>query len=218
MQRWTIALTALSLVFVFAASPARANDQEFVVGAGLGGFNFSESDDFRQGSDEFNGSDEIDAGVLFQLYGEWYLLDDIGFGLRLMSVTGARTYENQFAKLEDTANVQATLITVNWIPLGSEDYVRLGLMGGLGGASYEAKRTFTDKEGILGGDSEDSESTSGTASLLGVYVDWGADGFGARFGVSQLYTDLDPIKSGGEELAVDGTGTAWYFDLRWAWE
>ena len=35
-----------------------------------------------------------------------------------------------------------------------------------------------------------SFSSSGTATRLGIYVDWGGEDFGARFGANFLETDL----------------------------
>ena len=43
-------------------------------------------------------------------------------------------------------------------------------------------------------------------------MDWGADGFGARFGTQYLETDLDAI----DGSSVDVSGRDIYLDLRWA--
>lgn len=216
MKRWLVLPLVLSFVFALGVQPAQANDQEFVIGVGLGGHNFSDSDDFRQGSELFDGSDEIDSGVLFHLYAEWYLFDDIGLGVRNTAIAGGRTYSYLDAEQTDTASISALLLTVNWVPLGSEDYTRMGVMGGVGPATYTAEREVKFDSGE--GNTSESETSTGMATLLGIYVDWGAEGFGARFGVNYLNTDLDPIEFDGEELEVDGTGYQWYFDLRWAFE
>jgi len=219
MNKWLALLGVAAWAGSVSAGSALANDQEFVIGLGVGIHTFSETDDVRQGSGTFaDNSDEITQAGMVQLYGEWYLLNEVGFGLRFISLNGGRTYSSSVAELKQEVNINARFITVHWVPLGSEDYVRMGVMGGLGAASYEAKETFSDSTGQFGGDFEESESTTGSASLAGIYVDWGAEGFGARFGVNVISTNLDPIEIAGEELEVDGSGAAWYFDLRWAFE
>jgi hypothetical protein len=219
MKHGMAVLATLALLLPALAGQAEANDQEIVIGAGLGLYSFSKSDDFRAGSGAFqDDADEISSGGMFQLYGEWYLFDDVGLGLRHISVAGGRTYSYLDAEQTDTASVTANLITVNWVPLGSEDYVRMGVLAGIGGARYEAKTEVDFASDTLGEDISESDSTSGTATLLGVYVDWGGESFGARFGLNALQTDLDTVELSGQELNVDGTGTALYFDLRWAWE
>ena len=96
---------------------------------------------------------------------------------------GASTFEFTNEVDLDIANL---LFTVNWVPLGGRRYARLGLLAGLGLTDYE----FTETNGPGG---TATSSTSGTAALVGIYVDWGADGFGARFGTQYLETDLDAI-------------------------
>ncbi len=54
--------------------------------------------------------------------------------------------------------------------------------------------------------------------LAGAYVDWGGEGFGARFGVNALSTDLGsiPVEGQADPVAVDTSGQGAYLDLRWA--
>ena len=80
------------------------------------------------------------------------------------------------------------------------------LLAGIGTAEYEATRTF--------GSSSFSGTSTGPATLAGIYVDWGGDFFGARFGANVISTDLGDING----LEVDASGTSLYFDFRWAFD
>ena len=209
-------ITACACTLAYARG-ALANDQEFVIGLGLGVHSFSQSDDVRKGSNYFGGTDEIKSAGLVQLYGEWYVFDDVGLGLRFISLSGGRTYSSASQQLDQTVTVGSTLITANWILLGSQNYTRLGLIGGLGSATYEVNEKFTDSSGTFA-EYDETASTDGTAALLGIYVDWGGEDFGARFGLNSLSTNLDKLKVQGQELDVDGSGVSLYLDLRWAFE
>ena len=103
--------------------------------------------------------------------------------------------------LQKEVTVQSNLLTLHWVPLGGRSYTRVGILVGAGSASYNATEDFGP-----------SGSSSGSAPLAGAYVDWGAEDFGGRFGVHLLNTDLDNLNG----LQVDGSGTTFYLDLRWA--
>jgi hypothetical protein len=211
-------LRALILALALAASalPASANDQTVVIGAGLGIHSFSDTDDVREGSALFGGEDELTQAALVHYYVEWYALDDLGFGARVMGLGAGRSYSSAADKLEQDVSIAATFLTVNWVPIGSESYVRFGVLGGIGSARYEVHEKYTDNAGTASYD--ETESTTGSATLLGGYIDWGGESFGARFGLDVLSTDLDKLDVAAGELEVDGSGTAFYLDLRWAFD
>jgi hypothetical protein len=207
------AMSRTSLLFVLAfctvlvaGRQARAeNDQTAVIGFGFGIHTFSQTDDFRRGQSPF--ILELDIAGMGQLYAEWYLLEEIGLGVRLMSL-GVTEEVIGFGGTGGTKelSVRNVLGTVTWVPVGATGYTRLGLIAGAGVSDYEATNTFPGQEF--------SGSTSGLAALLGIYVDWGGKDFGARFGANVLSTQLDKL----DGAEVDASGTAFYFDLRWAFE
>lgn len=177
------------------------NDQKAVVGVGFGFHRFSESDDFR--TPQFPFLLEIDAAGMSQLYFEWYALGDFGIGARIIHL--GVTEEVQIGggpTLQKEVTVQSNLLTLHWVPLGGRSYTRVGILVGAGSATYNATE---DASGFSG-------SASGSATLAGAYVDWGAEDFGGRFGVHLLDTDLDNLNG----LRVDASGTTFYLDLRWA--
>lgn len=208
-------LLLLILGLAILAVPAWANDQKVVIGAGLGIHSFSQTDDVRKGSALFDGSDELKRGLTDHLYVEWYALDTFGIGARVMAIAAARTYSGAGTKLEQLITISSTLLTANWVPIGSEDYVRFGFIGGIGPARYELKEKYTN-DFTSSQNSDDTASASGSATLLGGYVDWGGEDFGARFGIDLFQTNLDKLNTPNGDLTVDGSGLAWYFDLRWA--
>lgn len=192
-----------------AQADERDNDQVVVIGAGFGGHAFSRTHHAESESSEL----DVKSALMSQYYAEWYVFDEVGVGLRfitfgttasaLTTVTLGGTTET--VKDEIELNVDNWQLTVNWVPLGGSSYARLGVLAGLGISDYELAETRTP-----GG--SDTNSTSGTAALLGVYVDWGADGFGARLGTQYLATDLGDI----DGSSVDASGRDIYLDLRWA--
>ena len=190
-------------------APQRDNDHIVVIGAGFGGHTFATPHRAGQNTVAL----EVISAFMQQIYGEWYAFDQVGFGLRLITFgTSASSFTTvtvgnttTTATSEVDLNVGNLLFTVNWVPLGGQRYARLGLLAGLGLSDYE----FTESSSPAG---SATESTSGPAALLGIYVDWGADGFGARFGLQFLETDLDPINGS----PVDVSGREIYLDLRWA--
>ncbi len=187
----------------------RDNDQVFVIGAGIGGHEFATPHNAGQQTTGL----VVRSAFMQQIYAEWYAFDRVGFGLRFItfgtSVSSTTTVtvngSTATASSEADLDVDNLLFTVNWIPLGGRRYARLGLLAGLGSSDYE----FTETDSQTG---TTQSSTSGTAALVGIYVDWGADGFGARFGLQFLETDLDPINGS----PVDVSGREIYLDLRWA--
>ncbi|MCZ6645122.1 MAG: hypothetical protein O7B79_02675 [SAR324 cluster bacterium] len=176
------------------------NDQTVVIGIGFGIHTFSETDDVRQ--NVFLIADDV-AGM-GQLYVEWYVFETIGFGIRSINLGVTETISFG-TTIETELSVDNNFFTVNWVPLGADSYARMGLLAGVGNSNYEVTQTVTP-----GGTS--SISSSGSATLLGIYVDWGGEDFGARFGANFLETDLDDING----LTVDASGRSIYFDLRWA--
>ena len=114
------------------------------------------------------------------------------------------------SKFESELKITGNILTVQYLPFISGDgYTRIGLMLGGGPMKYE----FTQTAGVF----SDSVDTSGTGTLLGLYIDWGGDVFGARFGVGQLDTSFDQLSDPNlGSLDVDGSGTNFYLDLRWA--
>ena len=194
-----VAAAALALIV-----PARGlhaeNDQTAVIGVGVGFHRFSSSDDFR--APQFPFLLEIDAAGMSQLYAEWYALGTIGVGARIINLGVTEEVRIGGSTLQKEVTVQTNLLTLHWVPLGGRSYTRVGILVGAGSSNYKATE---DASGFSG-------SASGSATLAGVYVDWGGEDFGARFGAHFLDTDLDNLNG----LRVDASGTAFYLDLRWA--
>ena len=208
MQRfWPVVSSVMVVVALVLATPVmvRANSQTVVFGAGFGGYNFSGLDDLRKASPGFGLDMDMDIGLQSQAYLEWYALGSLGFGLRSVNVVSTQSGHILAFYYQQTVRVKSTLITVNWVPIGADSYARLGLLAGVGGAEYELT--------LSSGSSSNATSTSGTANLLGAYLDWGAEDFGARLGVNALKTKFDNLNN----AQVDGSGNGFYLDLRWAW-
>ena len=176
------------------------NDQTVVIGLGAGLHFFSTTDNARS-----NFILAPDLAGMNEIFGEWYIFGEVGFGVRLISFGVMETVTTSGGSSEKELNVNNVIFTINWVPFGASGYTRMGLMAGAGPSDYEF--TQTDTAGT-----STTDSASGTAALAGIYVDWGGESFGARFGGNFISTDLGDING----APADGSGTTIYFDLRWA--
>ena len=202
-MNWKTAAVLVGFAAVLlAGSPAHAqNDQTVVIGFGLGIHFFEAKDDVREGFFL-----DVDAAGMSEFLVEWYLFDEIGIGARAINFgvkETATTFGGATAEME--IEISNFFFTLNWVPFGASGYTRMGLLAGVGSSEYEV--TVTDFSGA-----SSSDSSTGSASLAGIYVDWGGEGFGARFGGHIISTDLDRING----ATADGSGSSLYFDLRWA--
>ena len=199
------AVLITAMLAVTVPRPAWANSQTIALGIGVGKYEYDETDTQRSAAPLKGMYEELMRGVQSQMYLEWYALGSLGFGVRGLNVGSDQSGGTAGSPNTRVVSVRSKLVTVNWVPLGGERYARLGMLAGVGRSNYEVATTSGGTTG--------SEATSGGARLLGAYLDWGADGFGARFGVNALKTRLEDLNT----LHVDGSGQGYYLDLRWAW-
>lgn len=198
-----IVLPSAILSFLLAAPVARAdNDQTVVIGIGAGSYSVAE-DEVRPKGDK--------SQTLTHVYVEWYVLDEVGFGFRRSAMLNVLGFAALSLGTVDVLAVRTNMLTVNWIPYGAQDYLRIGLVAGVGNAKYEYDGV------LLFGLAETHVETDGTATLGGIFVDWGGEGFGARFGFDAIGTDLDDVVVPGDPpKKADASGAAAYLDVRWA--
>ena len=209
---------ATALLAMTTAGQLRAeNDQSGVLGFGFGLHRFSESDGFRNST--VNAS-EIDNAFMLTGFGEWYLLGDFGIGVRLIAFSATeRATANAdgspllFANTERVIEAQTLMFTGHWVVAGSESYVRVGLLVGVGPARYKER---LEADCFFCGPNTNiivsERTTSGMATLFSAYLDWGGEVFGARFGANVLRTELDSI----DGIEADASGVSLYFEFRWA--
>lgn len=200
-------LLLLGVAFLISLGDAAYadNDQAAVIGIGVGLHAFTKRDDFREASAPF--SVNLDLAGMSQLYGEWYALGALGFGVRVITLSvrqevGASGANPGYKELA----VTNLFGTANLVLLGSTSRLRLAVMGGAGLSSYDASESY--------GDVAFSDSASGTATLLGGYLDFGGGAAGGRIGVNLISTQLGTLNG----LAVDAGGTSLYLDFRWAFK
>jgi len=198
----------LTIVFLHISTPLiYGNDQTYVIGFGFGGADYQATAESESGEKEdlFNFKPTVGINVHF----EWYLFDSIGLGLRSVDIQspevasyGSGEKKSSYVPL----SVNASLVTFNWIFYGENDYSRFGLTLGVGSSSI--KRSFYDGTGC---------ENNGSASLGGLFFDWGADGFGARLGVDGVTNNLDEYKCGSNNKKnISGAGSSSYLGFRWA--
>jgi len=194
-----IVLFHISINLVFA------NDQTYVIGIGAGGASYKEKPEF------FYDSEIITKGGNINF--EWYLFNSIGLGLKTVSLQSSDSvYYNSDGTTDgeqgtyQPLTIDSNLITINWIVSGEKDYSRFGLTFGAG----YSKLTKITRDGV-------GYSSSGPATSLGIFFDWGADGFGARLGYDSVSNSFGEFKSGSRNVKnITGTGGLGYFGLRWA--
>ncbi len=201
-MNWKIAVVLVGFAITLGTGTKAyaENDQTFVIGLGAGLHFFSTTDNARS-----NFILAPNVAGMSEFFGEWYVFGELGIGVRFINFGVTETVTASGGSSETTLDVNNVIFTVNWVPFGASGYTRMGLMAGAGPSDYEL--TQTNSAGA-----STTQSASGTAALAGIYVDWGGESFGARFGGNFIFTDLGDING----APADGSGTTIYFDLRWA--
>jgi len=182
----------------------------FILGFGLGGHNFSsEKDEYRQMDAK------IDAGLTINLFMEYYLTQNIGIGFKTFVVSATRENTN----FQEEMSITTSFFTVSlWFPLSTKNkgYSHFGLVGGVGSGLYSV-----DVKNKTTGNVLSEWEAEGTASLMGVFLDWGGEIFGARIGYNQILTEFGNMSRqdtySSTAYNVDGSGSGVVFEFRWAW-
>ena len=194
----------LTIVLHISTLLIYGNDQTYVIGVDFKRIITTTESESGEKVDLFNLKPSFGSNVHF----EWYLFDSIGVGLRSVdlqtpeySTYGSGEKKSSYVPL----SVNASLVTFNWIFYGENDYSRFGLTLGVGSSSI--KKISFDGTGC---------ENKGSASLGGLFFDWGADGFGARLGVDGVTNNLDEYKCYNNNKNISGAGSSSYFGLRWA--
>ena len=219
------------IIFIYVSTNfVFANDQTYVLGIGVGGASLSSN-----GELSFT-SEEVKMGS--HIYLDWYAFDSVGFGIESASLLNnapsscpesGEGYGSSSCELLSFDHQFAKLI---WIFSGEKDYSRSGLKIGAGTSSLSYSSSASTFE-CVGGYYNDHclewgttklptskcTSDSGSASLVGIFYDWGADGFGARLGYDTISNQVGEITCSWRDTKIEGvssTGGLGYLDLRWA--
>lgn len=189
---------------------AFGENNPFIIGFGIGGHDFSsEEDEYRKRDPE------IENGLNLNFFLEYYLTENIGIGFKTFVLSAIREGTNY----EQDLSISNSFFTVSlWFPLSTKNkgYSHFGLIAGSGNSQYkvEIKNKNTDKL-------VEEWKAEGSASLMGVFFDWGGEIFGARIGYNVIQTDLGKMSRQDEnssaKFKVDGSGSGMVFDFRWAW-
>ena len=190
-----------------------ANDQDVVIGLDVGGGSFSTIDETRKDGVACSICSDLTSVTTLNLYAEWYLFDSIVIGYRGSSASGGWELFASNVKVTHKWTSTTSFLTGNWIFWGETEYTRAGVIIGAGSSKYEYKATIE-----VGSDTaEEPYTTSGSASMFGIFLDWGGESFGARLGYDSIATTLDPLVIGSKSYNVDGSYSGGYLGLRWAW-
>lgn len=176
---------AILFSLILLSSPViAANNQTVVIGFGMGPFDFKDDD-----------LGKIDNILYGSEYAEWYLLDEIGLGIRTHKFykTGSSDSSEELLM----ANVNLTL---TWILFGSSSEFRMAAYIGYGpgGVSYKNSSAGIDV-------TASADTKSG-----GLFMDWGGETWGARLGYHMVAASFD-FEEGPVSGTIDGSGNS--FDL-----
>jgi hypothetical protein len=187
------------------------------IGIGLIGHYFLVSDDFREGGHYGipGDDDEIKYIYGFNINPEILLNKALpinskyGFaaGYRLEYIMGGYKYSyGAGGTMERKVNILNNIFYCSVSqPLDSKKYCLVGILGGIGPSRY--KMSVDTSSSAVG---DYNKSVWGLVMPAGVFVDWGGDGIGARFGIELLmsvYTKEDGIRP-------QSTGIRAYLNLR----
>ncbi len=169
--------------FLFCSAPAALakNSQTFVIGFGLGSYNYND-EDFEEMENIIYGSEFI----------EWYLFDEIGLGIRTH-----KFYKTGSSDSDEELLMANMNLTVNWVFLGSEDDFRLAIYVGYGPGVVE----YSNEKANL----EISETA--TTSSGGLFLDWGGETFGIRLGAHVVSAGFD-YEEDSASGTIDGSGSS----------
>ena len=194
-----------------------ANDQKVVIGMDVGGGSFSTVDEVRKKEAICTICPEVKSVSTNNGYLEWYLFDSLGIGYRASQATEGYQLYTGSLDLTFKWTSSNSFLTGNWIFWGENEYTRAGAIIGAGSSKYKLDITLETSSASL----ELPQETSGSASMFGIFLDWGGESFGARLGYDVIATTLDPLVStiGSTTTIynVDGSYSAGYLGLRWAW-
>ena len=190
-----------------------ANDQDVVIGLDVGGGSFSTIDETRKDGVACSICSDLTSVTTLNLYAEWYLFDSIGIGYRGSSASGGWELFASNVKVTHKWTSTNSLLTGNWIFWGETEYTRAGAIIGAGSTTYKYKATAESSSAKV----ELPFETTGSASMFGIFLDWGGESFGARLGYDSIATTLDPLVIGSKSYNVDGSYSGGYLGLRWAW-
>ncbi len=182
-------------IFIFAClltstQVSAANNQKFVIGFGIGSYDFNEAD-----------LDDIDNILYGSEFLEWYIFDEIGIGLRSHKFYKTGSNESNKEFIMATAN-----LSIIWVFYGSSDDLRASAYIGYGpgGVSYS-----DDEKGL-----DISETTNDTSSG-GVFLDWGGDKWGVRIGYHVISASFE-YENNSTSGKIDGSGNSCDLGIRLA--
>ena len=197
------------------------DDSAFSLGAGVVTHFFSKTDDFRKGSiPGFKGDDDVKYAAGLQANAELNLSKFLalnlpigvnpGYRFQYLNVSREYTATNLFTyestKLKQKFNYFNNIGYVDFLlPLGSSKYLVLGAEAGCGLSTFRYTSSGT-------GISEKTDSVNGLVIPLGLFLDWGADGFGGRIGYDYVISKYSKLK--GSKPSADGHQL--YINVRYA--
>lgn len=221
--------TALFLISILPASaedseqkkPNIVDDTYVSIGAGLATHFFTKMDDFRKGSmPGFKGSDDVNYAAGFQANAELNLCKFLALNLpigvnpgyrfqylgvtREYTATNLVTYDN--TKLKQKFTYYNHIGYVDFLlPLGSSKYAVIGVEAGCGLSTFQYSVSGT-------GIAETTDSVNGMVFPIGLFFDWGADGFGGRLGYDYVISKFSKLN--GSKPSLDGHQV--YINIRYA--
>jgi len=210
------ALLAANLYAQESGSKNMIDNSNVLLGIGAVFHQYTEQDDFRKPSGLFGTADELKYGAGLQLNAELLLNNTfslslpfgLGVGYKFQILGSSVKYSTLSGstldkKVEISNNIGYVSI---YIPLDSEKYWLLGGSAGYGASNYKYTLDYSNSTPDV------SYSSKGSVIPLSVFLDWGADGFGARFGYTYVMSKYPAISGS----TPKGNGNQFYFDLRYA--
>lgn len=221
-----------SALFLITGIPASAEDSDqknpnlvddtyVSVGAGLLTHFFTKTDDFRKGSiPGFDGEDDVTFATGIQANTELNLSKFLelnlpvgvnpGYRFQYIGVsreyTATALYTGVRTKLKQEFDYYNHIGYIDiLLPVGSKKYIVFGAEAGCGYSTFKYTVSGT-------GISKKTDSVNGMIIPLGLFMDWGADGFGGRVGYDYIISKYSELN--GSKPSMDGHQI--YINLRYA--
>ncbi|MBU2513215.1 hypothetical protein KJ966_17875 [bacterium] len=176
------AVLVLTCLLMAISTPISAKaENTFVLGFSLGDFNFEDED--------FNDIDGLLYGTEFL---EWYPSESWGLAIKTH-----KFYKNESSNEDTELLMYNAHLSVIWIFMGPGSDLQAGVYAGYGPGNVTYKNKTEDL---------DIEASTNTSSG-GLFIDWGGETFGLRFGIHTVSASFD-YKDGDNSGTINGSGTS----------
>jgi hypothetical protein len=178
------------------------------LGAGIVFHNFLPSDEIHEKNQLFiDGNDKIKSIDGYEFIGEYFFNKDLSLGCKYQDMYGGYTETDILVEMERLIKIQNYILYMNAaLSLTDSNYWKFGGSLGLGFSKYEHSIKYTGID-----ISNYNKSANGIILPVGIFLDFGEDGFGGRLGINYILSKYSKI----DNVAPKASGYQIYLNIRY---